>query len=64
MNDYNKGNVIHAINLSADGYGGHFDFYCFERHYGILRRQIKIKMAAVSAKGSNGGGRNSNIVIR
>ena len=23
-------------------YGGHFDFYCFERHYGMLRAQINM----------------------
>ena len=49
-------------------YGGHFDFYCFEKHYVMLRGQIhinlppghpimffetiEIKMAAVSAKRS------------
>ena len=23
-------------------YGGHFDFYCFKRHYGMLRGQINM----------------------
>ena len=23
-------------------YGGHFDFCCFERHYGMLRGQINM----------------------
>ena len=23
-------------------YGSHFDFYCFERHYGMLRGQINV----------------------
>ena len=25
-------------------YGGHFDLYCFERHYGILRGQINVHL--------------------
>ena len=29
-------------NRSFRRYGGHFDFYCFERHYGMLRGQINM----------------------
>ena len=29
-----------SIDLFADT--GHFDFYCFERHYGMLRGQINM----------------------
>ena len=30
------------LNRPFRRYGGHIDFYCFERYYGILRGQINI----------------------
>ena len=30
------------VNRPFYRYGRHFDFYCFERHYGMLRGQINV----------------------
>ena len=43
-----------ALNRPLCRYGSHSDFYCFERNYGMLFEIVEIKMAAVSAKRSNG----------
>ena len=34
--------ISEGLNRPFCRYGGHFDFYCFERHYGMLRGQINM----------------------
>ena len=42
INDLPAGAWLLHLNRPFYRYGGHFDFYCFERHYGMFRGQINL----------------------